>query len=559
MLSRLFVKNIALIDSADIEFDERLNVLSGETGSGKSVILDSINFVLGSKADKSMIRYGESEATVKAEFIVSPHSEAARAVCELDIDCDGQIIITRKFNSDGRGSIKINGNSVTASMLKSVTLKLVDVHGQSEHFFLLNEGNQLKVIDSLCAEKSDKIKGELAVLLSDKKEIRRRISTLGGDEAERERRLDILDYQIKEIEGAHLECGEYEKLRNRLNMIRNSEKILSALNISSEMLSADQGCIDLISTCRRNLAQICDISEAYGNLYSRLEDLYAEAEDISRSLADAADEISFDEREAQSIEERIDLIEKLFRKYGADEESVISFAKKANEEYQSLINSEEELKKLNSKLSELDDKIFSACVNLTKIRKECAKKLCEGVVCELKSLNITNAEMVVDFNQYTRDSASLNSSGGEDSVCFMFSANKGEPLKPLSKVISGGEMSRLMLAIKTRLKDINGISTYIFDEIDAGISGMTAVTVAKKFIDISSSTQIIAVSHLPQVCAASDCQFLIYKTDEQSKTVTKVKKLSRDEKVAELIRLTGNIYSDAAKEHAEQLMAQFGK
>lgn len=559
MLKRLFIKNIALIDSADIEFDEKLNVLSGETGSGKSVILDSINFVLGSKADKSMIRYGETEASVRAEFIVDEASEAAKAVEELDIECDGQIIIARKFTSDGKGSIKINGNTVTAGMLRSVTSKLVDVHGQSEHFFLLNEANQLKVIDSLNAEQTSSVKTQISAELTIKRQIKSKIASLGGDEAERERRLDILDYQIKEIDGAHLEVGEYDRLKARLNMMRNAEKILSSLNVSAEMLSADGGCIDLISSCRRNLAQITDIGEDYENLYSRLDDLYAEAEDISRSLSDAADEVSFDEREAQSAEERIDLLEKLFRKYGADEESVISFGEKAAEEYQSLLNSEEELKKLNADLCKVDDKIYSLCKNLTSLRKACAEKLSKGVVEQLKSLNIANAEMLVEFKDYDRSDAGLNSSDGEDEICFMFSANKGEPLKPMSKVISGGEMSRLMLAIKTQLKDINGISTYIFDEIDAGISGMTAVTVAQKFIDISKNTQIIAVSHLPQVCAASDGQFLIYKTEEQSKTITKVKKLNRSEKIDELIRLTGNIRTNAAAEHAEQLMLQFGK
>ncbi len=559
MLNRLLIKNIALIDSADIEFDPKLNVLSGETGSGKSVILDSINFVLGSKADKSMIRYGESEASVKAEFVVDSESEAAKAVEELDIDCDGQIIITRKFTSDGRGSIKINGNSVTASMLKTVTSRLVDVHGQSEHFFLLNEANQLKVIDGLCAEQSDKIKEELSKAISVKKDIKKQIAMLGGDEAERERRLDILDYQIKEIEGAEIQPGEYESLKTKRNLMHNAEKILSALNGSAEIFSSDGGCVDLISACRRNVAQIADISEEYSEIYARLDNLYAEAEDISRTLADTADEVNFDEREASQIEERIDLIEKLIKKYGPDEDAVLAFLDKAREEYQNLVNSEEQLEKLNKKLNDIDDKIYSACVRLTEIRRKCAPKLCADVVTQLKSLNIANANMVVNFNNYDRATANLMSYNGEDSVCFMFSANKGEPLKPLSKVISGGEMSRLMLAIKTQLKGINGISTYIFDEIDAGISGMTAITVAQKFIDIAQQTQIIAVSHLPQVCAASDAQFLIYKIEENAKTVTKVRKLNDDEKIDELVRLTGNIRTDAAREHAKQLMAQFGK
>ena len=230
MLSRLQIKNIALIDSADIIFDGRLNVLSGETGSGKSVILDSINFVLGSKADKSMIRYGESEASVRAEFEVGSDSPAAKAVEELDIECDGQIIITRRYTAEGRGSIKINGNGVTAAMLKTVTSKLVDVHGQSEHFFLLSEANQMKVIDGLCGGNLEWLKSNLAAALSRKREILKSISNLGGDEQERVRQLDLLDYQIKEIVGADVKAGAYDELRTRIKLISNTEKILSALN-----------------------------------------------------------------------------------------------------------------------------------------------------------------------------------------------------------------------------------------------------------------------------------------------------------------------------------------
>ena len=559
MLSRLQIKNIALIDSADIIFDGRLNVLSGETGSGKSVILDSINFVLGSKADKSMIRYGESEASVRAEFEVGSDSPAAKAVEELDIECDGQIIITRRYTAEGRGSIKINGNGVTAAMLKTVTSKLVDVHGQSEHFFLLSEANQMKVIDGLCGGNLEWLKSNLAAALSRKREILKSISNLGGDEQERARQLDLLDYQIKEIEGADVKAGEYDELRTRRNLINNTEKILSALNGAAEVLNSDGGGVDLISTAQRCVASVSELSEEYEKIYSRLENLYDEANDIAQSIGDLADEVSFDEREAQYVEERIELLRGLMKKYGPDEESILSYLNEATARYESLANSAEELEKLNSELEKVDDNIYEICLKLSDERKKCAAALSGNVVEQLRSLNIPNAQFVVQFEPFDRQSANLNSPDGSDNVRFMFSANKGEPLKPLNKVISGGEMSRFMLAIKTQLKGINGISTYIFDEIDAGISGMTARTVAQKFIDISRGTQIIAVSHLPQVCAASDAQFLIYKTEEDGKTVTRVKRLSDDEKLDEIIRLTGNVHTDAAREHAKQLMQQFKK
>lgn len=241
MLKRLHISNIALIDSADILFDERLNVLSGETGSGKSVILDSINFVLGSKADKSMIRHGESQAFVRAEFEVPPDSPAARAVEELDIECGGQIIITRKYSADGRGSIKLNGNGITASMLRAVTSRLVDVHGQSEHFFLLSEANQLKVIDGLCGTDGDALKTELAGLIAKKRSISERIARLGGDEQERARQLDLLEYQIKEISAAGVREGEYEELIAKRNILNNTEKILAALSGAENALNSEGG------------------------------------------------------------------------------------------------------------------------------------------------------------------------------------------------------------------------------------------------------------------------------------------------------------------------------
>ena len=559
MLYRLQIKNIALIDSADIIFDGRLNVLSGETGSGKSVILDSINFALGSKADKSMIRFGEDEASVRAEFEVSPSSAAAQAVEDLDIECDGHIIITRRYNTDGRGGIKINGNTVTASMLRGVTSRLVDVHGQSEHFFLLSEANQLKVLDGLCGKAAIDIKCALSSEIANKKAILSDIAALGGDEQERTRELDLLDYQINEISAASVRVGEYDELLTRRNLINNTERILSSLGGAAQALNSDGGVVDLISAAARQISSISDLSDDYGDICTRLDELCAEAQDIAESMGDLSDEVTFDEMEARQTEERIELLRGLMKKYGPDEQAVIDFLDRATARRDSLLNSADRLEKLNAALEESDKRIFSLCVALSKERQKTAAEFEGRVVEQLKSLNIPDARFVVEFEKFDRSTADLNSANGSDSVKFMFSANKGEPLKPLNKVISGGEMSRFMLAIKTQLKDINGISTYIFDEIDAGISGMTARTVAQKFIDISASTQIIAVSHLPQVCAASHAQFLIYKTEEGGKTVTRVRRLSNEQKLDEIIRLTGSVSSDAAREHARQLISQFKK
>lgn len=559
MLHRLQIKNVALISEADITFDGKLNILSGETGSGKSVILDSINFVLGSKADKSMIRYGEQELSVRAEFLVETESDAAKTLRRYDIDTDGEIIITRKYNADGKGGIKINGDTVTAAMLKNVTQHLVDVHGQSEHFFLLSEENQLKVLDGLLGESAINIKNKLSELISEKRGYKSEISNLGGSEAERERQLDLLNYQMNEIENAALKEGEFEELKAKQNIIANTERILTALNSVQAVLTVDGGAVDGIATAKHSLSPITGLSTEYSEIFDRLESVGLEISDISETVSDLAENLAFDAREAQEIDERITLIKSLIKKYGSDEKEILSFCIKAKEKADAIADSAATIDKCLAAIKATDKKIFALCRELTELRKKTAENFCKAVVSELATLNIPNAQFSVEFNEYDENDTDLNSANGLDKICFMFSANKGEPQKPLSKVISGGEMSRFMLAVKTQLKDINGISTYIFDEIDAGISGFTANTVAEKFITISQETQILAVSHLPQVCAASDAQFLIYKEEEGGKTLTQVKRLDRESKIAEIMRLTGSVNSEAARRHAEELIKGFKK
>ncbi len=557
MLQKLFIKNVALISEAEIEFDGKLNVLSGETGSGKSVILDSINFVLGSKADKTMIRYGEQEAIVRAEFCVDENSEAVKKLEEFDIESDGLISITRKFSLDGKGSIKINGVSVTAAMLKAVTLHLVDVHGQSEHFFLLSEDNQLNVVDGICGEDVGVIKSELADLIKNKRGLKAKIAELGGDGAERERKLDLLEYQIKEIENADLKEGEFDELKTRRNIIANTEKILSSISGGVSALNDDGGALDCLSSAQRAITGISSLSDNYAKMEERLEEVYAEISDICETLTDYADELTFDGREAEEIDERITLIKNLRKKYGADEKDILNFLEDARAQFDLLSDGANTVEKYNKQISECDDKIYTLCKKLTNKRKSASDKFCNDVTAQLKTLNIPDAQFSVKFVEYDEQTANLQSANGSDNISFMFSANKGEPLKPLNKVISGGEMSRFMLAVKTVLKDVNGISTYIFDEIDAGISGYTANAVAEKFVRIAENTQILAVSHLPQMCAASGAQFLIFKENNGDKTVTKVKRLDEESKINEIIRLTGSVNSEAAKIHAKELIAQY--
>ena len=557
MLLKLTVKNVALIEYAEIEFSEGLNVLSGETGAGKSVILDSVNFVLGAKADRAMIRYGETECMVKAEFSVSENSKAVAALREMDIDSDGEIIISRKFSENGKNAIKINGNTVTVSMLRQVTDSLVDVHGQSEHFFLLKESNQLKTLDTVIGKELLPIKEELSSQLREKRRIEEQIALLGGDEKERGRRLDILRFQIDEIQAVDLKDGEEEELLAKRNKIINLEKIISAVQGAVAALSEERGVLDGLRLASRSISAISRLDDSYSSVCDRLENLAVDAEDISETLNDLGNELYFDENEAVETESRLDAIRSLKRKYGANKQEIDEYYEKISQEYELLSDCEGQYALLTQQKAKTERKIYELCVQITKMRKAKGKDFCQRVTDELKTLNIASAQFDIQFKEYAEEDVCHANTSGLDDICFMFSANAGEPMKSLGKIISGGEMSRFMLAVKTQLSDVNQISTYIFDEIDAGISGKTAKVVGEKLAKIAKNTQIIAVSHLAQIAVMSDSEFLIEKQEKSGKTLTEVKALGIEEKKSEIVRLLGgNEKDEYAFKHAEELLKQ---
>jgi len=557
MLARLSIKNVALIERADIEFGEGLNVLSGETGAGKSVILDSVNFVLGAKADRSMIRYGETECMVKAEFILPENSKSVQVLRDMDVDTDGEIIISRKFTDAGKNVIKINGNTVTATMLRSVTDSLVDVHGQSEHFFLLKENNQLKTLDEVVGAALEPLKEELATLLKHKKRLREQIALLGGDEKERGRRLDILSFQIEEIESADLQEGEEEELLAKRNKINNLEKIIAALREAMQALDGENGVADGLRYVGRAMLGISRIGEEYASLCDRIEGVASEADDISETLSDMLDTLDFDENEAQETENRLDLIRTLKRKYGANYKEIIEYLDKIRAEYDLLSDCEGQYAALTAEIEKSNKKIYAVSLKISELRKKEGAAFCKRVIDELKTLNISSAQFAIEFTPYTELDVEKATVNGLDAICFMFSANAGEPMKSLGKIISGGEMSRFMLAVKTQLSAVNEISTYIFDEIDAGISGKTAKVVGEKLARIAKNTQIIAVSHLAQIAVMSDAEFLIEKEENAGKTLTKVHCLDENGRRMEIVRLLGGTEGDEfALKHADELIKQ---
>ena len=460
----------------------------------------------------------------------------------------------------GRGrfrNAKINGSTVTATMLRSVTSGLVDVHGQSEHFFLLKETNQLHTLDAVVGERLAPLKVNLASLLKEKKEVENQIALLGGDEMERGRRLDILRYQIEEIQAVDIKEGEEEELLSKRNKIMHLEKIINALRDTLSYFQAEDGVVDLLRNASRSLNGITKLDEGYAGLADKIESLIMDADDVTETLSGMGEELYFDENEAAEIEARLDAIRSLKRKYGANKAVIDEYFEKINAEYQLLSDCEGQYAILTMEHEKKEKKIYEVCKEITKLRKEHGSLFCERVIKELQTLNIPNAQFCIDFDAYTLEDVSRANTSGLDNICFMFSANAGEPMKPLGKIISGGEMSRFMLAIKTCLSATNEIGTYIFDEIDAGISGKTAKVVGEKLAKIANTTQIIAVSHLAQIAVMSDNEFLIEKHEVDGKTLTSVTALNAEQKVQEIVRLLGGNGGDEyACKHAEELLAQ---
>ncbi len=553
MLIKLSIKNVALIDYAEIDFKNGLNVLSGETGAGKSVILESINFVLGAKADKTLIRTGENECVVSAVFDVFNNSSIYSLYKELDFEEDGELIITRKFSIDGRSSIRINGNTITVGMLKKFTSLLVDVHGQSEHFFLLKTSNQALLIDKYAGENLLSILNETKKIHEEYKSVVSELNTLGGDESARALRLDLLNYQINEIEKADVKIGEEEELNEKREIIKNKEKIYSALYSIKSGLEDEGGVSDILANSNRAISSISKLSDEFLNLESRLLDVYSEISDISSCVSSFINENEEEEISADYVEERLDLIKNIKKKYGTD---FNSYLENAILEREKLLNFDILAEKLLGKKSELENTLFNKFLQMRNIREKSANKFSESVTSELKTLGMSGAKFYVEFPPVPNLSeCSFNSYNGFDSLEFMFSANVGEPVKPLSSVISGGEMSRFMLAIKVVTAKLSDISTFIFDEIDAGISGKTASVVAEKFAKISKNNQIIAISHLPQISAMADNNLLILKDTAENKSYTSVKILSNEDKINEIIRLVGGKdTSESAKAHAISLI-----
>ena len=556
MLQQLLIKNIALIDCAEINFTKGLNVLSGETGSGKSVIIESLNFALGAKADKTLIRNGENECFVQAVFDVSKNLLVKDIFEDFEYEVEDDLIITRKFTIDGKSTIKINGNTANASMLKRFTSALVDVHGQSEHFNLLKTSNQLSLIDKFGGQEIATLKEKIKEEFTQYKDVKTQLNQLGGDEQQRLIRLDILTYQINEIEKAELKDNEEDDLLTIKEKLKHQEKIVTALNAVKSAVSSEGGISDILSNVVRISDSITDFGDEYLSINERLNSIFAEIEDVGDTTNSLIEDFDFSEYNINEIEDRLEIIKSLKKKYGGSIPEIYQFFENAKEEKEKLENFNQLNEKLLIEKEKIESKLYTLYLELHNLRKVYTERFSLNILAELKELGMPKAQFLINFNQApSQEDCKFDSANGIDELEFFFSANLGEPLKPLSQVISGGEMSRFMLAIKAQTAKYNQLSTFIFDEIDAGISGVIAKVVAEKFVKISKDAQIIAISHLPQISVMADNNLLIKKTEGDDKTVTSVVQLSKDDKIIEIIRLVGgDINSKSAIAHAEDLI-----
>ena len=559
MLTNLHIENIAIIDSLDVEITSGFVVLTGETGAGKSIIIDSLNFVIGGKINKGIFRSGSNYIAVEAVFS-NVTEEVKEVLRSYDIECDTEILIKRKQTLEGKNELRVNGSTVTITMLKNITSKLVDIHGQHEHQAILQDKYHLQMLDNLLGEDIVTLKETVALKYAELQTINKELKSLGSSAANRERMLDLLQYQINEIEKAKLKPGEDDELANRRMVMLNGEKIATALKTACDFLDGDySSVVDSLKKANGELSNIIKFDEGLEAYRTRIESSRLELLDISESLSDYLQAINFDQKEFDEIDARLDQIKLLKKKYGATVEEVLSFLDKSKKEYDNLINSNEKIEKL---LIEKDNKIkdlFKVSKELSNKRKTFAKTLEKTVCTQLTDLGMKNAKFIVEFSVEPEVETCENSltANGFDVVRFMFSANLGQDIKPLAEIISGGEASRFMLALKNIMADADGIATLVFDEIDTGVSGNMGYMVACKLANISNKHQVISVSHLPQICAMADAGFRSTKYNEDNVTKTKIERLSETAVLNEISRLSGGMEeSNVTLEHSKELRAR---
>ena len=539
MLEHLHIKNVALIKESEISFGEGLNILTGETGAGKSMVIDSLQFALGGRAGKDFLRHGEKMASVEALFAVQ--SESLQEKLEengIEPEEDGSVLITRTLSETGKSVCRVNGSTVTVSMLKEFAEDLIDIYGQHEHQSLLNPSRHIRLLDRFCGAGFGDAMEEYKASFQALKEIDRQLEALMGDESQREQRMDILSFQKEEIETAAIKAGEEEELLEQKKRLGSMEKLMRLTGEGLALLYDGNdrmpSACDQLGDALSKLQEAAEIDPALTSFADALADAYAAVEDTARELKREAEKQENDPETLEEIEERLQIIYKLKRKYGGTVEAVLAFYDKVAEELDFLANSNEKVTELTAAKEKEQKKLTAYAETLTARRKDTAEQVAEQIEKALRDMEMKGARFHIQIDEKADWTAD-----GKDKVDFLISANAGEGLKPLAKIASGGEMSRVMLALKTVLVDADEIGTFIFDEIDTGVSGRTARKVGEKMRFLGKKRQILCITHLPQIAAMADSHFLIEKESQGAETTTKVTALSEEGSVGEVARLMG--------------------
>ena len=550
MLSLLHIENIAVIEQADISFDKGFNVLTGETGAGKSIVIDAISAILGQRAYRDMIRTGANKASVRAVFTRVP---MLSWFAENGVEYDEETVIQRDIFMDGKNVCRVNGALVTVAILHKLGVQLINIHGQHDSATLFDEENHLRFLDAF-ADNGD-LRADYQEKFAAVSTLRREIDRMTMDEGEKLRRMETLKYQIAEIEKADLKSGEDEELEQRRKLLQNSEKLSQGLEEATEaLLGGDEndGAAALLAQAAYSLSRIARYSDDYTAFQERLTDLKYQVQDIADEVRDSLDELCYSADELERIESRLDIIHRLRRKYGADCHEILAYLDKAQKELDEIAFADDRVEQLKKKLAKQEKEAWDAALLLRKNRQEHGKILADKILSELAQLDMPRVQFQCRFRE-----TELGAEGA-DGVAFYLSANAGEDLKPLSKVASGGELARIMLSMKNVLAEKDAVDTLIFDEVDTGVSGRAAQRIAEKLRSLAKHKQVLCVTHLPQLAALADTHMLIAKSERYGRTFTTVTPLDKQGRVNELARIIGgtNITEITRKSAEEMLLAR---
>ena len=553
MLELLHIENIAIIEAADIEFAPGFNALTGETGAGKSIVIDSLSAVLGQRTSRELIRTGAEKAFVSAAF--SGMAPELTETLGIQPEADGTLLLQREIQTDGKNVCRVNGRPVTVGQLRALGARLLNIHGQHDGQQLLDEEQHIVYLDSFGRVES------FAITYAEKyknfTDIRRQIGALQMDEAEKARRVDTLQYQIEELRRAKLTPGEEEELTARRGMLRNAEKFLDAVAGADYALNGDDsggGALSALRQAQDALGGVRHLDDAFGQLYERLGEAYSEVYDIAATVEDKRGELDVSPGELDRVESRMDLLYRLKKKYGATVEDMLDYQARCEAELAQIEDAGDTLARLEQALSKAEKEARQAAQALSDARKAAADRLTAQILTELQQLDMGKIRFAVDFAEKPLDS------DGMDTVRFLMSANVGEELRPIHKIASGGELARIMLAMKNVLSEQDRVGTMVFDEVDTGVSGRAAQKVAEKMARISRRKQVLCVTHLPQLAAMADTHFSVEKGERGGRTYTEVRRLDREQRRRELARLTGGSHvSQTMLDGAEELLAQAEK